>query len=303
MQTVRTAWDVADYHRPVTQPRTVPSCPADRGHRPGHPHAGRRRRQRGHRRRPGPPSRRAGCPGGRPAGAVPLRVPPAGPRRRPGRHRRRGRSGREVADPRLDPLRVAAREAGVTALVGAAVRHPDGRRTIAGAGGGPDRRGAGRVRQAAAVGRRTGAVHRRRSGRHAARRRLAARAGHLLRRLFPGARPGRRPRRRARLPVPQRIPGRLRAPPGPLLRRACPGQHDVRGLRQRGRRRRPVAVQRRCGDLRPARGGCWPAARTTARRCWWRRWIPPCSRPPGRPTRCSPIGCRTRAAPRLSMPG
>ncbi|MFF5057271.1 carbon-nitrogen hydrolase family protein [Micromonospora sp. NPDC000663] len=36
-----------------------------------------------------------------------------------------------VADARLDPLRVAAREAGVTVLVGAAVRHPDGRRTIA----------------------------------------------------------------------------------------------------------------------------------------------------------------------------
>ncbi|MFF0155669.1 carbon-nitrogen hydrolase family protein [Micromonospora sp. NPDC005203] len=39
--------------------------------------------------------------------------------------------GGVVADPRLDPLRVAAREAGVTALVGAAARHPDGRRTIA----------------------------------------------------------------------------------------------------------------------------------------------------------------------------
>ncbi|MFG2050274.1 carbon-nitrogen hydrolase family protein [Micromonospora sp. NPDC048935] len=37
----------------------------------------------------------------------------------------------DVADPRLDPLRVAAREAGVTALVGAAARHPDRRRTIA----------------------------------------------------------------------------------------------------------------------------------------------------------------------------
>ncbi|MET8234784.1 carbon-nitrogen hydrolase family protein [Micromonospora sp. NPDC005298] len=36
-----------------------------------------------------------------------------------------------VADPRLDPLRDAAREAGVTVLVGAAARHPDGRRTIA----------------------------------------------------------------------------------------------------------------------------------------------------------------------------
>ncbi|MDG4757091.1 carbon-nitrogen hydrolase family protein [Micromonospora sp. WMMD710] len=36
-----------------------------------------------------------------------------------------------VADPRLDPLRVAAREADVTVLVGAAARHPDGRRTIA----------------------------------------------------------------------------------------------------------------------------------------------------------------------------
>ncbi|MGW3783800.1 carbon-nitrogen hydrolase family protein [Micromonospora chokoriensis] len=36
-----------------------------------------------------------------------------------------------VADPRLDPLRAAAREAGVTVVVGAAVRHPDGRRTIA----------------------------------------------------------------------------------------------------------------------------------------------------------------------------
>ncbi|MFG1918045.1 carbon-nitrogen hydrolase family protein [Micromonospora sp. NPDC048898] len=37
----------------------------------------------------------------------------------------------DVADPRLDPLRVAARESGVTALVGAAARHPDRRRTIA----------------------------------------------------------------------------------------------------------------------------------------------------------------------------
>ncbi|WP_410815124.1 carbon-nitrogen hydrolase family protein [Micromonospora sp. 067-2] len=36
-----------------------------------------------------------------------------------------------VADPRLDPLRDAARDAGVTVLVGAAARHPDGRRTIA----------------------------------------------------------------------------------------------------------------------------------------------------------------------------
>ncbi|GAB3940259.1 carbon-nitrogen hydrolase family protein [Micromonospora vulcania] len=36
-----------------------------------------------------------------------------------------------VVDPRLDPLRAAAREAGVTVLVGAAARHPDGRRTIA----------------------------------------------------------------------------------------------------------------------------------------------------------------------------
>ncbi|MEU4475779.1 carbon-nitrogen hydrolase family protein [Micromonospora sp. NPDC023888] len=36
-----------------------------------------------------------------------------------------------VADPRLDPLRVAARESGVTVLVGAAARHPHGRRTIA----------------------------------------------------------------------------------------------------------------------------------------------------------------------------
>ncbi|MEH1169478.1 carbon-nitrogen hydrolase family protein [Micromonospora sp. CPCC 205539] len=36
-----------------------------------------------------------------------------------------------VADPRLDPLRTAASEAGVTVVVGAAARHPDGRRTIA----------------------------------------------------------------------------------------------------------------------------------------------------------------------------
>ncbi|MDG4811329.1 carbon-nitrogen hydrolase family protein [Micromonospora sp. WMMD1120] len=36
-----------------------------------------------------------------------------------------------VADTRLDPLRAAAREAGVTVVVGAAVRHPDGRPTIA----------------------------------------------------------------------------------------------------------------------------------------------------------------------------
>ncbi|MGW3613946.1 carbon-nitrogen hydrolase family protein [Micromonospora sp. NPDC005163] len=36
-----------------------------------------------------------------------------------------------VADPRLDPLRAAAREAGVTVVVGAAARHADGRRTIA----------------------------------------------------------------------------------------------------------------------------------------------------------------------------
>ncbi|MEU8220515.1 carbon-nitrogen hydrolase family protein [Micromonospora taraxaci] len=36
-----------------------------------------------------------------------------------------------VADFRLDPLRAAAREAGVTIVVGAAARHPDGRRTIA----------------------------------------------------------------------------------------------------------------------------------------------------------------------------
>ncbi|PWR05150.1 nitrilase [Micromonospora acroterricola] len=36
-----------------------------------------------------------------------------------------------VADPRLDPLRAAARDIGVSVLVGAAARHPDGRRTIA----------------------------------------------------------------------------------------------------------------------------------------------------------------------------
>ncbi|MEU2615774.1 carbon-nitrogen hydrolase family protein [Micromonospora sp. NPDC007271] len=35
-----------------------------------------------------------------------------------------------VADPRLDPLRRAARDGGATVVVGAAVRHPDGRRTI-----------------------------------------------------------------------------------------------------------------------------------------------------------------------------
>ncbi|MGR6320940.1 carbon-nitrogen hydrolase family protein [Micromonospora soli] len=35
-----------------------------------------------------------------------------------------------VDDPRLDPLRVAARDGGTTVVVGAAVRHPDGRRTI-----------------------------------------------------------------------------------------------------------------------------------------------------------------------------
>ncbi|WP_200212663.1 carbon-nitrogen hydrolase family protein [Micromonospora coerulea] len=35
-----------------------------------------------------------------------------------------------VDDPRLDPLRQAARGAGTTVVVGAAVRHPDGRRTI-----------------------------------------------------------------------------------------------------------------------------------------------------------------------------
>jgi predicted amidohydrolase len=37
--------------------------------------------------------------------------------------------GGRVDDPRLDPLRAAAREAGVAVVVGAAVRHPDGRRT------------------------------------------------------------------------------------------------------------------------------------------------------------------------------
>ncbi|WP_308042528.1 carbon-nitrogen hydrolase family protein [Micromonospora sp. PLK6-60] len=36
-----------------------------------------------------------------------------------------------VTDPRLDPLRAAARDGGVTVVVGAAVRHPDRRRTIA----------------------------------------------------------------------------------------------------------------------------------------------------------------------------
>jgi predicted amidohydrolase len=36
-----------------------------------------------------------------------------------------------VADGRLDPLRAAARTAGITVVVGAAVRHPDERRTIA----------------------------------------------------------------------------------------------------------------------------------------------------------------------------
>ncbi|WBB80167.1 carbon-nitrogen hydrolase family protein [Micromonospora sp. WMMD882] len=35
-----------------------------------------------------------------------------------------------VADPRLDPLRAAARDAGAALVVGAAVRHPDQRRTI-----------------------------------------------------------------------------------------------------------------------------------------------------------------------------
>ncbi|WDZ84174.1 carbon-nitrogen hydrolase family protein [Micromonospora cathayae] len=36
-----------------------------------------------------------------------------------------------VADPRLDPLRTAARDAGAVVVVGAPVRHPDRRRTIA----------------------------------------------------------------------------------------------------------------------------------------------------------------------------
>ncbi|WP_406042958.1 carbon-nitrogen hydrolase family protein [Micromonospora sp. NBC_00898] len=36
----------------------------------------------------------------------------------------------QVDDPRLDPLRAAARDGGATVVVGAAVRHPDGRRTI-----------------------------------------------------------------------------------------------------------------------------------------------------------------------------
>lgn len=35
-----------------------------------------------------------------------------------------------VDDPRLDPLRAAARDGRITVVVGAAVRHPDGRRTI-----------------------------------------------------------------------------------------------------------------------------------------------------------------------------
>ena len=35
-----------------------------------------------------------------------------------------------VDDPRLDPLRQAARDGGATVVLGAAVRHPDGRRTI-----------------------------------------------------------------------------------------------------------------------------------------------------------------------------
>ncbi|MFR9779459.1 carbon-nitrogen hydrolase family protein [Micromonospora sp. MS34] len=35
-----------------------------------------------------------------------------------------------VDDPRLDPLRAAARDGGTTVVVSAAVRHPDGRRTI-----------------------------------------------------------------------------------------------------------------------------------------------------------------------------
>ncbi|MEW2385057.1 carbon-nitrogen hydrolase family protein [Micromonospora sp. NPDC047707] len=37
---------------------------------------------------------------------------------------------RRVADPRLAPLRDAARDGGTVVVVGAAVRHPDGRRTI-----------------------------------------------------------------------------------------------------------------------------------------------------------------------------
>ncbi|SCG43113.1 Predicted amidohydrolase [Micromonospora echinaurantiaca] len=36
----------------------------------------------------------------------------------------------DVDDPRLDPLRAAARDGGTVVVVGAAVRHPDGRRTI-----------------------------------------------------------------------------------------------------------------------------------------------------------------------------
>ncbi|MGI5214756.1 carbon-nitrogen hydrolase family protein [Plantactinospora sp. CA-290183] len=38
-------------------------------------------------------------------------------------------AGGEVADPRLDPLREAARDRDAVLVVGAAVRHPDGRRT------------------------------------------------------------------------------------------------------------------------------------------------------------------------------
>ena len=295
MQSVRTAWDDADYHLPVTQPRTVPSSPLTVATVQATPTPG---DVAGNAVIAADLVRRAGEQGARVAVLPELFLcayhPPVLAADPAGTDVAADPAGM-VADPRLDPLRVAAREAGVTALVGAAVRHPDGRRTIA-----------------ALVVDRTGEV----------------RVGYDKQQLWGDERelftPG---DRGATLLVddwrlglgicydgcfPEH--GRAAALDGAHAY-LCPsgylaGSEHRRDLYYAARaldNTMFVVFANAVGGVDPWRfnggaaiydpeGGCWPAGRTTARRCSWRRWIPSCSRPPGRPTRCSSIGCRTRAA-------
>lgn len=131
MQTVRTAWYVADYHRPVTLPRTVPTAPLTVATVQATPTPG---DVAGNAVAAADLVRQAGERGARVAVLPELFLcayhPPALAADPAGTDVAADPDG-TVADARLDPLRAAARAAGVTVLVGAAARHPDGRRTIA----------------------------------------------------------------------------------------------------------------------------------------------------------------------------
>ncbi|CCH20044.1 Putative nitrilase/cyanide hydratase and apolipoprotein N-acyltransferase [Micromonospora lupini str. Lupac 08] len=131
MQTVRTAWYVAVYHRPVTPPHPVPSAPLTVATVQATPTPG---DVAGNALAAAELVRRAAGQGARVAVLPELYLcayhPPTLAADPVGTDVAVDPAG-VVADGRLDPLRAAARTAGITVVVGAAARHPDGRRTIA----------------------------------------------------------------------------------------------------------------------------------------------------------------------------